>query len=136
VFAGAVVADELPAYYAAADIFVHPNRIENGDFEGFGIVLLEAAASGLPVIAGRTGGTPEAVEEGITGQLVSGIDVDELASALRGLIRAPERRRQLGGAARRRVLSRFSWERAARVVSGVHQAIEQSGDPVTGPGPA
>jgi hypothetical protein len=56
IFLGAVASDMLPACYAAADIFVHPNRIEGGDFEGFGLVFLEAAAAGLPVIAGETGG--------------------------------------------------------------------------------
>ena len=60
-FEGSVPASQLPAYYAAADLFVHPNRVDGTDFEGFGIVFLEAAASGLPVIGGATGGVPEAV---------------------------------------------------------------------------
>ena len=125
IFAGAVAADDLPAYYAAADVFVHPNRIENGDFEGFGIVLLEAAASGLPVVAGSTGGTPEAVEAGTTGLLVSGDDVDELVSALQMLIRSPLRRQAMGVAGRARAIAQFSWDRSAAVVRGVHERLAQ-----------
>ena len=79
----------LPSYYAAADIFVHPNRTEGDDFEGFGLVFLEAAASGLPAIGGRSGGVPEAIAENETGLLVGGVDPDELAAALRHSLTRP-----------------------------------------------
>ncbi len=70
-FTGAIPHDEVPAYFAAADVFVHPNReLENGDVEGFGMVFLEANASGLPVIGGNSGGTPDAIQDGVTGYLV------------------------------------------------------------------
>lgn len=118
---GAVTAGELPAYYAAADVFVHPNRVDGPDFEGFGIVFLEAAAAGLAVIAGRTGGAPEAIEAGETGLLVSGTDVDELVSALSSLAADPERRRAMGAAGRARAIARFSWERAADETRRVHE---------------
>jgi phosphatidylinositol alpha-1,6-mannosyltransferase len=122
-FIGAVPTDELPAYYAAADIFVHPNRVEGGDFEGFGIVFLEAAAAGLPVIAGASGGVPEAVADGVTGVLVSGIDVDELSGTLASLSTSADRRRTLGLAGRARAEREFTWERAAARVLAIHQEI-------------
>jgi phosphatidylinositol alpha-1,6-mannosyltransferase len=119
-FAGAVPASQLPAYYAAADIFVHPNRVDGVDLEGFGIVFLEAAASGLPVIAGRSGGVPEAVADGETGLLVGGADVAELECAIARLTDSPSLRRTLGEAGRRRVLRDFTWQRAADLVRDIH----------------
>jgi phosphatidylinositol alpha-1,6-mannosyltransferase len=125
-FVGRVGTEELPRYYAAADLFVHPNRVDGADFEGFGIVFLEAAACGLPVIAGRSGGVPEAVAEGVTGMLVSGTDIGELQQAMTVLIESPEKRREMGAAARSRVLAEFTWQRAADELSAVHaQVINQ-----------
>ncbi len=122
-FQGAVAGDRLPAYYAAADLFVHPNRIDDGDLEGFGIVFLEAAAAGLPVIAGRSGGVPEAVADGLTGLLVSGTDVDELSAAILSRAAAPDRRRMFGKAGRTRVEREFTWDRAAARVLAVHEQV-------------
>ena len=126
VFRGRVPADDLPKYYAAADIFVHPNRIVGNDFEGFGIVFLEAAAAGLPVIAGRSGGVPEAVVDRETGLLVSGTDVAELQAALTTLLRAPDKRRAMGHAGRARVSTEFTWQLAADRITAVHEAIATS----------
>lgn len=126
-FVGAVPVDDLPRYYGAADIFVHPNRVDGGDFEGFGIVFLEAAAARLPTIGGRSGGVPEAIAEGETGVLVNGMDVDELRQALLRLARSPAERERLGEAGRRRVLSDFTWDRAARQVTAVeHDIVERA----------
>jgi phosphatidylinositol alpha-1,6-mannosyltransferase len=122
-FAGAVPVDELPMYYAAADIFVHPNRVEGADVEGFGIVFLEAGAAGLPVIAGDSGGVPEAVADGETGLLVSGTSVDQLRDTLTRLARSPDLRRTLGAAGRARAERQFSWEQAASRVTAIHHAI-------------
>ena len=83
-FAGIVPENELTAYYAASDIFLLPNRVHEGDIEGFGIVFLEAAASGKPVIGGNSGGVPEAVQRDVTGLLVDG-SVDEVVKAIRRL---------------------------------------------------
>lgn len=122
-FLGEVPADDLPRYYAACDIFLMPNRIDEGDVEGFGIVFLEAAAAGKPSIGGRSGGVPEAVAEGETGMLVSGTDTAETAEAIRSLATSEDRRRSLGARARARVCRDFTWERAASEVATVHRLV-------------
>ena len=127
-FMGQIPSAELPAYYAAADIFVHPNRVDGSDFEGFGLVFLEAAAAGVPAIGGRSGGVPEAVEDGVTGMLVSGEDVVELQDTIRLLAGSDVLRAQLGGAARMRVLKQFTWDRAAQQVDAIDASL-RSGNP-------
>lgn len=122
-FLGEVSAAELPRYYAACDVFLLPNRDENGDVEGFGIVFLEAAAAGRPSIGGRSGGVPEAVIDGQTGVLVSGTDLDELAAAICDLAGSDRTRRQLGAKGRERACREFDWDRAARQVLAVHQRV-------------
>jgi phosphatidylinositol alpha-1,6-mannosyltransferase len=126
-FTGAVSGDMLPDYYGAGDFFVHPNRIDGCDAEGFGIVFLEAAAAGLPTIGGASGGVPEAVDKDVTGLLVSGTDADELAAAIARLSSSGELRRQMGEAGRRRVLQQFTWERAAEQVGAIHHRLEANG---------
>lgn len=122
-FAGLVDEATLPAFYAASDIFVHPNRIDGGVLEGFGIVFLEAAASARPSIGGRTGGVAEAVVDGVTGRLISGTSAPELAAAIRELARSTELRKRMGEAGRERVLRWFSWERAAQAVLKIHKEL-------------
>jgi phosphatidylinositol alpha-1,6-mannosyltransferase len=119
------LADEtmLPAYYAACDIFLMPNRVDGVDFEGFGIVFLEAAASSRPAIGGRSGGVVEAIEEGSSGLLVSGTDEDELAAAIARLASSDALRHEMGRAARGRVLTRFTWARAAADVANLHRLL-------------
>jgi phosphatidylinositol alpha-1,6-mannosyltransferase len=101
-FTGAVPAAELPAHHAVADVFALPCRTRGGglDVEGLGIVLLEASASGVPVVAGDSGGAPETVREGETGHVVGGRDPDALAAALVGLLADPVRARRMGAAGR------------------------------------
>lgn len=122
-FAGEVAAELLPQYYAACDVFVLPNRIEGNDVEGFGIVFLEAAASGKPAVGGRTGGVPEALADGVTGLLVSGTDADELASTISRLIDSEPLRRRLGDAGRARAVREFGWSAAAGRVAAVHRRL-------------
>jgi phosphatidyl-myo-inositol dimannoside synthase len=124
-FVGVVPASELPTYYAAADIFLHPNRVEQGDFEGFGIVFLEAAAAGLPIIGGDSGGVPEAIERSVTGVLVSGTDVDELRREMLALCADPARRRAMGTAGRQRALREFDWATAAARVAEIHREVAE-----------
>lgn len=122
-FSGEVPAEVLPHYYAASDIFVLPNRVEQTDLEGFGIVFLEAAAAGRPAIGGRSGGVPEAVLDGVTGLLVSGTDVVELAATIERLMDSDSLCRSLAGAARSRAVREFGWDCAAGRVSSVHQRM-------------
>jgi phosphatidylinositol alpha-1,6-mannosyltransferase len=122
-FEGEVPADSLPAYYAACDIFVMPNRVDGVDVEGFGIVFLEAAATGRPTIGGRSGGVPEAIDENRTGLLVSGTDAPELVAALTHLAGSAELRTSMGAAGRARVVERFNWERAAADVTALHRSL-------------
>jgi phosphatidylinositol alpha-1,6-mannosyltransferase len=124
-FAGAVPEDELPQWYRAADVFVLPNRLDGVDFEGFGIVLLEAAASGLPVIGGRSGGVPETMIDGQTGWLVEPTDRDELVRRMSGLAGSQELRARFGTAGRDRVIAEFSWPRAAARVAEIDHALRQ-----------
>jgi phosphatidyl-myo-inositol dimannoside synthase len=128
-FVGAVDDDDLPRWYRAADVFVLPNRTDGVDFEGFGIVFLEAAAAGLPVVGGRSGGVPETMIDHVTGRLVSGTDVTELASVLIGLASSRDVRVGLGRSGRARAISDFSWARAAAQVAALDEAIRRERDP-------
>lgn len=123
--AGEVAESDLPAYFAACDVFVLPTRVEPSDFEGFGIVFLEAAASGKPTLGGRNGGVSEAVSDGETGVLVDPERPEEILSALRALCASAELRTRMGAAGRARALRDFTWEAAARVVSEAHQAVAE-----------
>lgn len=111
-FLGRVTDDELPSLYGAADVFAMPCRSRHArlDVEGLGVVYLEAAASRLPVIAGSSGGAPEAVRPGTTGCVSDGHSVSQLVEHLGLLIADPDRRRAFGDAGRRWVQADFSWD--------------------------
>jgi phosphatidylinositol alpha-1,6-mannosyltransferase len=117
-FLGEVDENELPDFYRAASLFVMPAYEDEQDasVEGFGIVFLEAAASGIPAIGGRSGGIEDAIVEGETGYLVNGRDVDELASRIIEILGCEERRRKLGANARARAVAEFDWSTRAQVV--------------------
>jgi phosphatidylinositol alpha-1,6-mannosyltransferase len=122
-FAGEVPAEQLPQYFAACDVFALPNRIEQSDVEGFGIVFLEAAASGKPAIGGNSGGVPEAIADGVSGLLVSGTDAAELAATLARLMDSDALRRSLGEAGRARAVRQFGWDAAAERVAAVTRQV-------------
>ena len=126
-FAGAVPESELPRWYRAGDVFVLPNRTDGVDFEGFGIVFLEAAAAGLPVVGGRSGGVPETLIEGETGRLVAGADAGELAAVMIELARSRDGRALMGLRGRERVTADFSWARAAAHVAEVNDRVRRAG---------
>ena len=122
-FVGQVPSDSLPDYYRACDVFILANREEaHQDIEGFGIVFLEANAASKPVVAGRSGGTSEAVVDGETGVLVDAEDSGTVANAIVSLLSNPERSLRMGVRGRARVVERFGWdaiaERTRRVTSG------------------
>jgi len=89
-FAGGVPAADMPAHYALAEIVALPNRAEPGEEDGLPLVILEAMACGRPVLGGRAGGTPEAVQDGETGLLVEGGDAAAIAEALLRLLHDPD----------------------------------------------
>src|SRR6266550_1811894 len=112
-FLGRVADDRLPALYACADVFAAPNRARWGGLEqeGFGIVFVEAAACGIPQVAGYSGGAPEAVVDGETGLLVERPGIpSEVASALERLIGDPLERHRLGQQSRRRAVDLFAYD--------------------------
>ena len=108
-FAGYVEDDLLPDLYRAADVFVMPNSENEGDVEGFGMVFLEANAASKPVIAGRSGGTAESVEEDVTGFRIVPDDVDGLASLIGQLIADVDLRTRMGHAGLIRARRQFDW---------------------------
>jgi phosphatidylinositol alpha-1,6-mannosyltransferase len=114
-FTGPVPADELPAHYAAGDVFAMPCRTRRGglDVEGLGIVYLEASAAGLPVIGGDSGGAPDAIAEGESGYVVPGRDVAALAARLTELLSDPAKARAMGEKGRAWVERDWSWDQAA-----------------------
>ncbi|WP_345555151.1 glycosyltransferase family 4 protein [Streptomonospora halophila] len=111
-FTGDVPAGELPAHYDAGDVFAMPCRTRNGglDVEGLGMVYLEASAAGLPVVAGRSGGAPDAVREGETGLVVDGAWPGPTARALIRLLRSPAEAAAMGERGRAWVQAEWSWE--------------------------
>ncbi|MEU7847477.1 glycosyltransferase family 4 protein [Micromonospora parva] len=115
VFTGTVPSVELPAHYAAGDVYAMPCRTRNRglDVEGLGIVYLEASATGLPVVAGDSGGAPDAVREGETGYVVRGRDVGQLADRVGALLADRDLARQLGAAGRAWVEREWRWEAQA-----------------------
>jgi len=109
-FLGTVPDGERDAALKRAHVFAMPSRLPTGGIggEGFGIVYLEAAAHGLPVVAGNVGGALDAVVDGETGLLVDPEDPAAVAQAISGLLRDPERAAALGAAGARRA-RQFAW---------------------------
>lgn len=114
VFAGSVPDQELAAYYAACDVFIMPNRQIGGDIEGFGIVYLEAGAAGKPVIGGKSGGTDDAIVDGVTGIRVDGNSGVEIANAVIDLLSTPDKAKTMGARGRQRVENGFTWDAVAQ----------------------
>jgi phosphatidylinositol alpha-1,6-mannosyltransferase len=112
-FAGQVPDADLPAHHAAADVFAMPcrSRLAGLEVEGFGIVFLEAASAGKPVVAGESGGAAEAVRDGETGLVVDGRHEGAVAEAVASLLADPARAAAMGKAGRARVERWFTWPR-------------------------
>jgi len=124
-FTGTVPWAELPAHYAAGDVFAMPCRTRNRglDVEGLGIVYLEASATGLPVIAGDSGGAPDAVRSGETGFVVPGRDESTLVDRVVELLADPARASAMGQAGRQWVEAEWRWSivagRLTQLLAGV-----------------
>jgi phosphatidylinositol alpha-1,6-mannosyltransferase len=116
VLTGPVAAPELPAYYAAGNVFAMPCRTRRGglDVEGLGMVFLEAAACGRPVVAGTSGGAPEAVQDGVTGHVVEPRSAETVARTIGDLLEDPARAHAMGAAGRAWVEQRWSWTTIAK----------------------
>ena len=102
---------DLPAIYNAADLYVGVSRQAGIDVEGFGIALLEASSSGLAVVAGRSGGIPDAVRDGQTGILVDSENPRAVGSAIAELLADRGRATRLGEQGRKAVLEHYNWDR-------------------------
>jgi phosphatidylinositol alpha-1,6-mannosyltransferase len=114
-FVGPMRDDELPEAYATSTIYLGASRVDNEiNVEGFGISFLEAGASGVPSVAGDSGGVRSAVRDGETGIVVPPTDPDAISDAIRSLLLNRDRRIQMGKAARRAVETHYNWDRVAR----------------------
>ncbi|WP_327140992.1 glycosyltransferase family 4 protein [Nocardia sp. NBC_01327] len=113
VFTGRVPAAELAAHHTIADVFAMPCRTRGLglDVEGLGIVFLEASATGVPVVAGNSGGAPETVREGETGRVVDGRSTDSIADAIVEILSDPEAAARMGAAGRAWVQQQWRWDR-------------------------
>jgi glycosyltransferase involved in cell wall biosynthesis len=117
VFAGGMTDFEIAEAYATATLYVGLSRVDAGiNAEGFGIAFVEAAASGIPSVAGDSGGVRSAVRDGRTGIVVPPSDVSAVAAAIRCLLVDPSRREAMGAAGRADALSHYNWDRVARDV--------------------
>ncbi|SDU80243.1 phosphatidylinositol alpha-1,6-mannosyltransferase [Arcanobacterium phocae] len=116
IFTGEVPYEELPAHYSLGDIFAMPCRTRGGglDIEGLGIVYLEAYAAGLPVVAGDSGGAPEAVIDKETGLVVNGSSVNAVVSAVSYFLENPDEARRMGDAGRDWVDHKWRWSDVAK----------------------
>jgi phosphatidylinositol alpha-1,6-mannosyltransferase len=135
---GRVPDEDLAAVYGTADVFAMccRERWAGLEAEGFGIVFLEAAASGLPAVAGRSGGAREAVDDGSTGYVVDPLDAGAVAVALERLLADPTLRRQMGAAARARAEQAFAYDTLAARLMPLAQGDLSVLAPVGQPGPA
>lgn len=129
-FTGALSDEEIAEAYATATLYVGLSRIDREvGVEGFGISFIEAAASGVPAVAGDSGGVRSAVRDGETGLVVPPADVSAVSAALRLLLGNHQRRTALGAAARRAVETHYNWDRVAR------ETLAFAASLTPGPGP-
>jgi len=111
-FIGRIQYADLPRYICVGDLFAMPSRsrLAGLEVEGLGIVYLEASSCALPVIAGRSGGAPDAVVEGVTGFSVDGTSTSEVSSAIIKLLDDPACAKAMGEAGRRWIIENWRWD--------------------------
>jgi len=120
IFLGKITDEEKWAWLNLGDIFIMPSRQIKEDFEGFGIVYLEANLCSRPVIAGDSGGVRAAVEDGVNGLLVNPINTEEIAETIIKLAKDKDLREKLGKQGRERAIKEFNWEKQ---VGKIHNTI-------------
>ena len=123
-FRGVPADAELVECYQQCDLFALPNRQVGWDFEGFGIVLLEAQSCGKPVIAGRSGGTAETMDPSNSGEIVSCDEPDLLAGIAGELLQDKERRERMGTVARQWVVEHFAWDVLSKRAADLFSRVE------------
>ena len=111
-FAGRIMYDRLPSFLSAADLFAMPSRSRffGLEVEGLGIVYLEASACGIPVVAGNSGGAPDAVLEGVTGLCVDGTNIEQITAAIVEICNDAERASHMGAAGRNWIVDQWRWD--------------------------
>ena len=126
IFTGSVPWADLPGYFDAGDVFAMPCRTRRGglDVEGLGIVYLEASATGLPVVAGDSGGAPDAVIDGETGYVVDGRSPAQVAERIGDLLDDPAKARELGRRGRDWIERAWRWDLIADRLHGLLRGPE------------
>jgi len=111
-FVGRILFDKLPTYLSAADLFAMPSRSRffGLEVEGLGIVYLEASACAIPVVAGKSGGAPDAVIEGVTGVCVDGTNVAEITKAVTDVLGDAKHASHMGAAGRNWIVDQWRWD--------------------------
>ena len=123
---GAVADQDLPRWMNACDVFAMPNREIDGDNEGFGMVFIEAAACGKPVLAGDAGGTGAAVFDGVTGLRVEGSSLESVAQGLDKLLFGKEEAEAMGQRGWSRAQVEFAWARVAEKTLALSRKMTRS----------
>ena len=121
-FLGEAGDDELDKLYQTADVFILTPRNINNNFEGFGLVYLEAGARGKPVVASDSGGVPDAVLDGVTGLVVPENDVEATAKALKRVLTDEKLAEQLGANGRKRA-KELSWDNIVKKIIEVYEEV-------------
>lgn len=130
-FHGSVDDDLMRQAYQQCSLFVLPNREVDGDFEGFGLVLLEAQACGRPVVTGLSGGTTETMSLGATGEAVDCTDAQSLATKLISLLEDRTRLERMGVAARKWTVDHFDWSSLASRAPQVFALRNKASQPLS-----
>jgi len=115
-FVGEIPHEDLHPYFYTSDVFVLLTHPDEGKEEGLGLVFLEASAAGLPIVAGRSGGVPEAVLDGRTGLIVDAHNEKQVVDSVLKLLREKAYASQLGKAAKERMLKDFQWHEQIKLL--------------------
>lgn len=118
--------EDINLAYAAADLFIFPSiELANGDVEGFGLVSAEAQMHGLPVIGSNSGGIPETIEKGLTGEIIDPGKADEIAKAIEPFLDHPDQLHRYSERALKFAKEHFNWEDRRKKISELLQLISE-----------